>query len=153
MFEEPDFTRLSLKVSCWTRFDKYYISRPNLVDLISCDFFRRFVLKIFDCHVLDLDLRSYMCDGAYLTELICWRTFISTSKNKKGKKTRCEKISYISGNRIFEPQALDTLTVFSIFFFLYFNRQPTKPKNQKFLVFRQKKFSPYFRVTADQAIK
>ena len=135
MFEEPDFTRLSLKVSCWTRFDKYYISRPNLVDLISCDFFRRFVLKIFDCHVLDLDLRSYMCDGAYLTELICWRTFISTSKNKKGKKTRCEKISYISGNRIFEPQALDTLTVFSIFFSYISIGNLQSPKIKSFLCF------------------
>ena len=38
--------RCSSNVSYWTKFNKYFISWSYLMDLISCNFFRMFILNI-----------------------------------------------------------------------------------------------------------
>ena len=74
------------------------------------------------------------------------------SKNKK--KTYSEKVSYISGKWNFLATNLKNSYIFSKKKFLLFQEGTCKARKTKnSLFFLEKKFSPDFAITADEAVK
>ena len=68
-------------------------------------------------------------------------------------KKNTQKIFFIIGEMKFSSHKLKKiLYFFSKERFLYFRRELAKPENQKFLLFLQR-FFPYFRMTANDAVK
>ena len=62
-------SKINDKISYWSGFSKCYISWPCLMDFISGNFFWRFILNIFDCHLLELLkkllLKEHICRSRF----------------------------------------------------------------------------------------